>query len=92
MKKLAFAGVYTDSCCTEGHVKKDTAYCGYICSFVCNLLPFIKNSVLRLGSWSCRGTRLWVWDESIVVRLSVEKLQCFKLSETSHCFDLLRNV
>ena len=60
IKEAALAGVYTDSCCTEGHVKRDTAYCGYIWSFVCNLLTFIENSMSRLRNWSCRRTRLWV--------------------------------
>ena len=60
IKKPAFTGVYTDSCCTEGHVKRDTAYCGYICSFVCDILHFTENSMSRLGSWSRKQTRLWV--------------------------------
>jgi hypothetical protein len=46
-RKAAFASLYTDSCCTEGHVKRDNAYCGCICSFVCNLKTFLTNSMSR---------------------------------------------
>ena len=77
-EKPAFVSVYTDSCCTEGHVKRNTAYFGHICLFVCNLSPYIKNSMSELGSWSCRGTSSWVVGQ--MYRRSILRIGHFSVS------------
>ena len=73
-----YSNIYTGICCTEGHVKSDVAYYGYICFFLCNLMLFVKNSMSELGSWSCRGTGLWIGDNFIMIRFSIEDTSVFQ--------------